>query len=389
MRSIRRRLRKEDGWGLVSSVLVVGILISLSLPLLSLVDTQQSQSAHERRSESSFNLAEAALDSAVFSLGKSWPATDTLLPETCTEASTHASCPSADILTRTYAGGDYTDRGWTVQIRDDDDNGSEYYDPADVPDNLRWDANGNKKVWVRADAHAADGDRTVIALVRRIDSNIQFPRNAITAGWFTVSNQGNKVIVDTQGDTVQPAPVAVRCTLPPPSPRCLDYRPGQVAPDTTTPLYAGTAAIAPEILEMFRARARALNLYYPSGCPSDPEGALVFVERGNCRYTGGRSTNSADAPGMFIVGEGTISFGGGMTYYGLAYAANLQGSADVVVRVHGGATIVGSIAADGSGGVEVGSSGKNLIYADAIFPLVSTFSGAVPVQGSWREFPAS
>jgi hypothetical protein len=387
VRSIRARLTKEDGWGLVSSILVVGILISLSLPLLSLVDTQQSQSAHERKSESSFNLAEAALDAAVFSLGKHWPATDTLLPETCTEASTHASCPSGDILTRTYAGGDYTDRGWTVQIRDD--NGSEYYDSADIPDGLRYDANDNSKVWVRADAHAADGDRTIIALVRRIDSTIPFPRNAITAGWFVTSNEGNKVIVDPQGGTVQAAPVAVRCTLPPPSPRCLDYRPGQVAPDTTTPSYAGTTAIAPEILEMFRARARALDSYYPSGCPSDPEGALVFVERGNCRYTGGRSANSADAPGMFIVGEGTISFGGGMTYYGLVYAANLQGSTDVVVRVHGGATIVGSIAADGSGGVEVGSSGKNLIYADAIFPLISTFSGAAQVQGSWRELPAS
>ena len=73
MRSIRARLIDERGWGLISSVLVVGILISLSLPLLSLVDAQQSQSAHERKSESSFNLAEAALDASVFVLGKDWP----------------------------------------------------------------------------------------------------------------------------------------------------------------------------------------------------------------------------------------------------------------------------------------------------------------------------
>ena len=57
-------LREERGWGLVTSVLVVGILLSLSLPLLSLVDTQQTQSSQERKSESSFNLAEAALESA-------------------------------------------------------------------------------------------------------------------------------------------------------------------------------------------------------------------------------------------------------------------------------------------------------------------------------------
>ena len=388
MTSIRARLAKEDGWGLVSSILVVGILISLSLPLLSLVDTQQTQSAQERKSESSFNLAEAALDAAVFSLGKNWPATDTLLPETCTEASAHVNCPTADMLTRTYTGGDYTDRGWAVQVRDDDID-SEYYDPADVPDNLRWDANGNKKVWVRADARAADGNRTVVALVRRIDSTLPFPRNAITAGWFMTSNEGNKVIVDTQGDTVQPAPVVVRCTLPPPSPRCLDYRPEQLSPDTAEPSYGGTTAIAPEILEMFRAKAKALDTYYPSGCPRFPDGEMVFVENGNCNYAGGSSANSAESPGMFVVGRGTVDFGGGMTYYGLVYAANFQGSSDVVVTLRGAATIVGSIAADGGGGVQIGSNGHNLIYDDAIWPLITSFSGAAQVQGSWRELPAS
>ena len=59
--------------------------ISLSLPLLSLVDTQQRQSAQERKSESSFNLAEAALDASVFVLGKDWPALATgAYPATCT-----------------------------------------------------------------------------------------------------------------------------------------------------------------------------------------------------------------------------------------------------------------------------------------------------------------
>ena len=386
MTSILTRLRKEDGWGLVSSVIVVGILVSLSLPLLSLVDTQQSQSAGERKSESSFNLAEAALDAAVFSLGKNWPAVDTLIPEACTSASTHASCPTGGVLTGTYTGGDYTDPMWTVQIRDDNDE-SDYYDPANVSP-LRYDANGNKKVWVRADARAADGERTVVALVRRIDSNVPFPRNAITAGWFDVSNEGNKVIVDTQGETVQAAPIAVRCTAPPPSPRCLDYRDGQVFPEMTEPSYAGTTAIAPEIVDMFRATARSLDSYHPT-CPQSPRGPMVFVERGDCRYVGTGEVNSSDAPGIFIVGEGTISFGGGMTYYGLAYALNLQGSQDVVVRIHGGATIVGSIAADGGGGVQVGSSGDNLIYDDTIWPRIATFSGAAQVQGSWRELPAS
>jgi type II secretory pathway pseudopilin PulG len=393
MTRIRAQLAGERGWGLISSVLVVGILLSLSLPLLSLVDIQQGQTANERVSESSFNLAEAALDASVFVLGKDWPARASgAYPPTCTAASTSdLNCPSPDLLTRTYAGGDYTSAGWSVQVRDD--TGTEYYDPDPVhgvPARPRYDANGNGKVWVRADAHSQQADRTLVALVRRIDSVIPFPRNAVTAGWFAITTGGNKVVVDTKGKTAQPAPVAVRCTQPAPSPGCLDYRPDhqQVSPDTSKPGHAGTTAISPELLEMMRAKAKALDTYYAS-CPQSPEGEMVFVEAGDCRYTGGGSANSAASPGIFIVGRGTISFGGNMTYYGLAYAANLQQSTGIVVLIQGAATIVGSIAADGGGGVQIGSSGQNLVYSDTIWPNLTAFSAAAPVQGSWRELPAS
>ena len=92
---------------------------------------------------------------------------------------------------------------------------------------------------------------------------------------------------------------------------------------------------------------------------------------------------------MFVIANGTLSFGGNFTYYGLVYVANLQQTTGVVVRMHGSAMIVGSVAIDGGGGVDAGSSGKNFVYDDGVFPLVTTFSAAAPVQGSWRELPAS
>lgn len=392
MSAIRRRLTEERGWGLVSSVLVVGILLSLSLPLLSLVDSQQSASSQERRSESSFNLSEAALDASVFVLGKAWPARSSgAYPPTCTATSTSLNCPSPSLLTASYSGGDYATSGWSVQVRDD--TGTEYYDPDPVngvPARPRWDANDNEMLWVRADAHTSTGDRTVVALVRRIDRVMPFPRNAITAGWFEISTNGNKEVVDTKGETSQPAPVAVRCTQPAPSPGCLGYDPtrDQVSPDTSVTGYAGTTAIDPELLDLMREKAQALNTYYDR-CPQSPAGEMVFVESGNCSYAGGGSANSEDEPGVFIVGDGSVSFGGSMTYYGLVYAANLQGSTGTVVQIFGTALVVGSIIADGGGGVTAGSSGLNVIYADAVWPRISTFSGAAPVQGSWRELPAS
>ena len=390
MTLLRARLAEERGWALVTSILVIGILVALSLPLLSLVDTQQAQTAHERKSESSFNLAEAALDASVFVLGKSWPAAPgTAHPPTCDASSTSLKCPSADILARTYTGGDYKNPEWTVQVRDD--TGSEYYDPTRVPLRPSYDENDNEMLWVRADAHAAEGNRSIVMLVRRIDRTEGFPRNAVTAGWFEVTTGGNKVVVDTKGDTVQAAPVAVRCTLPPPSRGCLDYRPenDQVSPDTSEPGYSAVTVMPADALNRMRATARALDSYYPSGCPQFPDGDLIFVESGNCRYTGGGTANTPDKPGMFIVANGTLTFGGGMTYYGMAYGANLQGSTGIVVRIFGGATVVGSVAADGGGGVSIGSSGNNLIYDEAIFPLIKSFAAAAPVQGSWRELPAS
>ncbi|HYH59816.1 MAG TPA: hypothetical protein VD790_11465 [Thermoleophilaceae bacterium] len=386
MSAIRARLRQEDGWGLVSSVLVLGILISLTLPLLSLVDAQQTQSAHERKSESSFNLAEAALDASVFVLGKAWPgAASGAYPASCTSASTSLNCPSASLLARTFSGGDYTNRAWSVQVRDD--TGTEYYDPAVVPSLPSWDANDNGKMWVRADARATDGERSVVLLVKRIESTIQFPRNAVTAGWFQSTNNGNKVIVDTKGNAAQPAPVAVRC--PGQSPHCLEYRPGQISPDTTTTEYPGETIVTPETLETFRAQAKALGTYYASGCPSSITGEMVFVESGDCSYAGGGKANSATAPGTLVIASGTLYLGGNVTFYGLVYGANLQGSTGEVVRTQGSATIVGAVAVDGDGGLSAGSSKLNVVYAEGVFGSLTAFSGAAPVQGSWRELPAS
>jgi len=394
MTLLRARLADERGWALLTSILVVGILLALSLPLLSLVDTQQAQTANERKSESSFNLAEGALDAAVFVLGKSWPAVGAgAYPPSCTPASTELTCPSADMLSRTYTGGDYSDPSWSVQVRDDilnsDGTATDYYDPTRVPAQPRYDANGNGKMWVRADAHAAEGQRSLVILVKRIDTTLPFPRNAITAGWFVVTTGGAKVVVDTKGDTVQPAPVAVRCTVPAPSPRCLEYRPGQVSPDTVTTGYGSASVMTSAALEGMRATAKALGSYHPDRCPQFPDGELVFVENGDCNYAGGSSANSPDDPGMFIVANGTVDFGGSMTYYGMVYAANLQGSTDEIVTIRGAATVVGAIAADGGGGVRVGSNGENVVYDDTIFPLIRSFSAAAPVQGSWRELPSS
>jgi hypothetical protein len=396
MTRVGARLSDERGWGLVSSILVLGILVSMALPLMSLVDSQQRQTTHERKSESSFNLAEAAFDAEVFVLSSDWPALSTNpYPPECTQSSADPRCPDAQMLARTYAGPDYSAPGWTVQVRDDV-GGSDYYDAAVVDDPQRramWDMNGNAKMWVRADGHAAGRDRTVVALVRRQDRLEPFPRNAVTAGWFGTTTNGNKMIVDTQGPAAQPAPVAVRCTATttPPSPGCLDYRPdrGQVSPDTSYTGYVGDTAVPEDALKRFETRAKALGTYVPSGCPQSPAGELVYVENGDCGYAGGGQANSADSPGMLIVERGSVTFSGSMTFYGLVYAANVQRATGSVVSIGGAATVRGSVAVDWGGGITVGANGDNLSYDDRVFPFLKSFGSAAAVQGTWRELPAT
>lgn len=393
MSRLGARLRSEDGWALLTSLLVLGILLSLSLPLVSLVDTQQHQSAGERKSEGSFNLTEAAFDAGVFVLAHDWPAKDTrAYPPVCDATSTNPRCPDGAMLARTFAGTDFNARGWTVQFRDDVD-GGQYYDQAQIEGDPNgpayWDRNGNAKMWVRADAHAAGRDRTIIALVRRQDQFEPFPRNAATAGWFGTPNGGLKVLVDTKGAAAQPAPVAVRCTQPAPS-ACLNVQPDhQISPDTSYTGFVGDTAVSPDALDRLRTRARALGTYYPSGCPQTPEGELVFVEQGDCSYAGNGAANTESTPGIFIVANGSVGFSGSAQFYGLIYAANLQHSTGALVTTQGNALIQGSVAVDYAGGVEIGASGRNLVYDARVFPSIKSFSGAAAVQGTWRELPAS
>ena len=381
------RVSGERGWALLTTILVMGILMALALPLLTLVDTQQQGSAAERKSEGSFNVSEASLNSMVFLLSSSWPSVSGgAYPSTCTQTSTDSDCPDATSLANTYAGADYSDLAWSVEVRDDD--GSEYYDAGSVDALPTWDSNGNGKMWVRADGRSSGRSRSIVALVRMHEQVETFPRHVINAGWFETTNKGNKVIVDTQGTAAEPAPVSVRCNSN--ASGCLGYETGQISPELVDAGTPSDTAVAASVLDGFRDRAKSLGTYYATGCPDSPSGTLVFIENADCTYSGGGGTaNSETSPGMILVARGTVTLGGNFTYYGLVYAANLQRSNGAVITLGGTAEIVGSVSADYGGGVSAGSSGKNITYSEQVFPEIRSHRTVGIVQGSWRELPAS
>ena len=73
IRSIVNNLRREEGWVVVTAVIVMGLMMGIGLATYATVDTQQAQSRVERERDSSFNLGESALYAEAFVLGRDWP----------------------------------------------------------------------------------------------------------------------------------------------------------------------------------------------------------------------------------------------------------------------------------------------------------------------------
>jgi Tfp pilus assembly protein PilX len=385
-----RRLRQEEsGWALVISVLVMTLLLGVGIAGLAFVDGQSRQSGTERVSESAFNLTQGALKSQLFEVSRNWPGSAGSAYTACTSAAAATSCPDPGTLAAQFSGSDYGDASWATAIQDNGGAVASYYTAAGAASQPAYDANGDGKLWVRATATTRGATRAVVTLVSAKPVPIPFPNGVVTADHFAVTNGGNKAIVDTNGSSYlsqpgQPAAVTVRCSGAPPS-LCLNYDPtkGQVSPPAYENAYPTATAVSPEQLEQMRGIARKASTYYPT-CPSNPSGALVFVESGNCSYNGG-TYNSLASPGMLVVASGTLTLGGNALFHGLVYAANLQGSSGDVVTLAGTSQIVGAVAVDGAGGVLAGSSALNIAYNPNVFNLAQGYGNATQVKGTWRE----
>lgn len=386
-----RRLESERGWALVSALILLSIMMSVGLTAFAYVGAETKHSGTERLRESAFNITEGVLNAQTFLVAKNWPGSSANAFPSCSSSGTaSALCPSSTQIARSYATTDYTkSSSWSVGVYDNGGAYQSFYDDAAGATRAQpgWDANGDGRVWVRAQGVVSSKRRTVAALVD-VDQVIeQFPRNTITAGSFSTSNNGNKVIVDTKGSAAASAPIAVRCKVR--GVGCLDYQQskGQVSPDNVVlGLADGGQALSDSALDRLRQSAQAKGTYYAT-CPANPSGALVFVESGNCSYNPSAAStfNSATSPGVLVIASGTFTLGGNSEFYGLVYMANRQGSTGTVVQTQGASAIFGSVAIDGQGGLVAGSSKENIIFDDRVFGSVRSYPSGSIVPGSWRE----
>jgi len=438
---------------LISAITIMVVVLGLGFALLSFTDNQTHAAAAEGSSEQAYALAEGALNAQIFQLAVRWPSSLNQYPSSCNagNGAATAGCPSPGNLAAAYptAGsstcpantprdawnsGTATTNGWTTYVRDDGvaadgTDTSQLFNSAEDVNQPTYDANGDKGLWVRAVGVVNCHISVVLSKVGAQFSTIQLPVKAIAANGFATSNNGNKIIVDTAGSFAQPSAgiglqngqpgnISMRCTGL--TSGCTKYRSGQVQPDTTsTGVTAPANTLTLSQINALRTAAEINGTYYgtdpttgyTSSLPCPPNdtmsaltGAPVFIE-GPCNVSesgsgGSGIANSATNPGVLVINNGTLTFGGGSLFFGVIYAVNAQGASGTpcsgsdVVMIKGNGEVQGAIIVDGAGTVCFGSSGgnngttTNFVFDDRGFSSVTGWAGAAGTPNSFRVLPA-
>ena len=417
-------LQDERGWLLVTSMGVLSTMLVIALTSFALVDRGQRHSHEQRQRESALNLAEGVLYSQGFALAQKWPGNaiaGATMPVACTETpvaayveicpkpSTLAGAQGTPLLANFVNTDSLSDVTWTTRIRD---NGgpslaSSYVAGAAAettqsgtnvrtglaytcPGPCKWDANGDRQLWVQSRAVVQGKARNIVALLKREHFDEPFPRNGLTAGSLRTPNNGNKTIINATGSQV-----VVRCTTT--TSECTDYNAAkiQVLPTTIVRAPSTPSAMTPHQIERFKAVAQSASpsTYYTS-CPTSFTGTVVFIDvtaTTHCDDPGGGVTYNTPAdPGIVIMPRGTLHMQS--ILHGLMYMANQQGSSATVLHLGDNSEIFGGVAIDGAGGLLAGqASGQKatITYVANPFNVLSSYGTAGLVQNTWRELPAN
>jgi len=395
---MRRLLKQERGTAIVVAVALMTMMTVVGLAAYSFVDTQQVESMRERQRESSFNLAEAALNSQSYVLSRRWAGSSTAYATTiptCSEASAPAlSCPDPAQLLASYNTADYaTGASWQTTVYDDVD--GPFYDGAAVEavTTPHWDMNGNERVWVKAESTVRGRRRTLVALVQVQEHTEFLPKKVIIAGQFELTPNGNGIYIKTNPDETSDHKVTLRCNIS--TPGCSEFTPDKKNPQLDPPgaiegqQFVGEDALSDATKDRLKERAIADGAFYDGVCPTSEQlaGKVVWVQ--GCpegQYTANSTWNAEGNSGILIWADGVLELGGQSSFWGIVYHLNNDDSSDnEVLRLRGGLTIHGGAFVDGPGGIDVGSNKVNITYDEGAFVGVSSYGSASIVQNSWRD----
>lgn len=361
-----RALRSEGGNALITAVLVVAMMAGLGTAMVSVIDAQTTQTRVQRSSDTTFNLAEAALNAQAFLLGRNWPQSTANMPTPGGPASPcsgqsitgtlddppASATPSLrdqvqSVLAQTYAGSTSTTgaQWWLTACQDGGRNAWDSsllnglaYDPtvASSP------APQPRRMWVRAEAKI-DGRRRAVAALVQAGQQPVFPNLGLVTGKMG-DDLGNTLNSLTSGPLLGPITnllinsdpivvgnVGLRCSL-------LDATDllgclsgllkatsalgsiGALLQANNYVDYNSDSTISADQLSLLRQQAQATGTYYPSATngtgavangasclPANSAGKIIFIDKiGN--GTGSCVINTASNPSAkaLIVGSGGV-----------------------------------------------------------------------------------
>jgi Tfp pilus assembly protein PilX len=415
-----RASRDEQGFALISAIVLLTVIMGLGFGLLLFADNQQKAAGREQASESAFNVAEAALNAQISQVSRSWPALKgepSLQPfeaEGCTAANSTATngCPTAKSMEIGYpatskaacpagikdAWGSASANEWTTYVRDDNPGENvSFFNSSVEHGQLGYDYNKDNKLWVRSVGVVQCRVVSLAALVSRQEIALSFPRAVMSANWFTTGNNGKGHEVIVEGETKESGEhgeVFMRCEGFAKVEDCENYREGQLAnAKVNPPPGAPSPTLSATQLAAFRQAAESLHTYYPAGnCPTGlPSGKPVFVQ-GPCAVSGGKTEvgNSKEHPGFLVIVNGTFEMGGQSEFWGTVYCVNEQESSGLVVKIGANANLHGEIVVDGKGGIEAGENHqRNVEYDPRSAIEEKIYAGATPTRNSFRVLTAN
>lgn len=403
-RTLSHHARDERGSALVISIVAMSLMLMLGLATIALTDQQTRQSGVERVRESSFNLAEGALQQQSFLLGgKGWPrlAADALPPE-CTLSSsptvtTNRRCPTpSSLVTATGAGSfnelDYQGGAvWTTKVRDNSAVNNQVYTSAiDSPTVPRYDANADGFIWVKSSATLKGKTRTIVALLKRDPIPIFLPKAVLVSGALEIGQGGQPGVITTDATT---KPV-LRC--PAYGGDCADYdpatdkKPSQIVPDAVDYNPSLGNRIPDSTLQQLIDTATTYT-----SCPAEAQLSGVVVidvpDTTACSYQSNAVINSPSSPGIVIMKRGTLELRGTAQFYGMLLHLNLEGrdasvsGTEQCIKITGTNNIYGGIVIEGKCGTYINGNARLNFSPNNLNFSVTGVAGLV--QNTWRELP--
>jgi Tfp pilus assembly protein PilX len=408
------RFRNENGFVLIVAMSVLLIMLLLGLAVMATVDTQVTQTGTEKAGEAAFNLADSVLQAEAYQLQTSWPDTAAAALPACNQSSPQTvGCEGVALsndLASTYSGPNYAGATWTAQVIDAPA-GSNYYTDSLAATMPSWDQANSGHMWVRAQAVVGGQKRILIEQMVRQDTVVTVPDDTVTAGAVYTENLGNKVVIEARDKSSGlTGNVEVRCGSSSTTPtqgqgNCLGWSSAKGQLDPSSAYGAGYVdpnggyqTLTDAQITALVQTARADGTYYSTGtCPPAGTGGIVVVQNANCSYQGGDTWNTAAAPGALVFLQGSVTFNGNETFYGVLYMANQNGvippctgstlTASPIVDVHGNATVYGAVFVDRCGVVAVGESHTNISFSTNALAGLYAAQAAMPAQNTFQIIP--